>query len=98
TKSSSHKQRLYSSAKMKMRHSPLSPNRQKKILIFCLLAAFVVNACFARSHSPSPVKGSNQIIVVTTSDWNSPEGSLRRYERAGNGKKWKPLGEPITVM
>lgn len=81
-----------------MRHSPALTNRQMKTTISLLLAAFVSSACFARSHTPSPVKASNQIVVVTTADWNSPQGTLRRYQRAGAGKKWMPVGDPVSVM
>jgi len=41
---------------------------------------------------------STQMIVVTTADWNSPQATLQRFERAQSGKKWRPVGEPFTVM
>lgn len=42
--------------------------------------------------------GSTQMIVVTTSDWNSPSGTLQRYERERPGNPWNPVGDPIPVM
>src|SRR5689334_13241494 len=81
-----------------MRHSPALTNQRMKTTISLLLAVFVSSACLARSHSPSPVNGSNQIVTVTTADWNSSEGTLRRYQRAGAGKKWMAVGEPVSVM
>jgi L,D-peptidoglycan transpeptidase YkuD (ErfK/YbiS/YcfS/YnhG family) len=42
--------------------------------------------------------GSTQMVVVTTSDWNSPSGTLQRYERQRPGKRWHAVGEAIPVM
>jgi L,D-peptidoglycan transpeptidase YkuD (ErfK/YbiS/YcfS/YnhG family) len=41
---------------------------------------------------------STQMIVVTTSEWNAVEGRLRRYERATEHKKWRPVGAPISIV
>ena len=41
---------------------------------------------------------STQMIVVTTSDWNAVEGWLRRYERATEHEKWRPVGTPISIV
>jgi D-alanyl-D-alanine dipeptidase len=38
------------------------------------------------------------MIVVTTSDWNSPEGILERYDRVTPHGKWTPVGDQITVV
>lgn len=38
------------------------------------------------------------MIVVTTSNWNAVEGRLQRYERAAVGEKWRPVGEPISIV
>lgn len=32
---------------------------------------------------------SQQLILVTTKDWNAVDGELRSYERAPNGKSWQ---------
>ena len=70
-----------------------------KLLIY-LFAGFICISTCARSYTrqPDPLHSSREIIVVTTSDWNSPQGTLRRYERTEAGKKWKAIGEPIVVM
>ena len=39
-----------------------------------------------------------ELIVVTTPDWNSSQGTLRRYARANIRMPWKQVGEPITVV
>ena len=41
---------------------------------------------------------STQMIVVTTSDWSVVEGRLRRYERATVDEKWRPVGDPISIV
>jgi L,D-peptidoglycan transpeptidase YkuD (ErfK/YbiS/YcfS/YnhG family) len=41
---------------------------------------------------------STQMIVVTTSGWNVVEGRLQRYERATSLEKWRPVGEPISIV
>jgi D-alanyl-D-alanine dipeptidase len=35
---------------------------------------------------------------VTSSDWNSPQATLRRYSRGNIRVPWKQVGEPVTVM
>lgn len=52
----------------------------------------------ARGAEPHALAASTQIIVVTTSDWNAMEGHLQRYERATPHKKWRAVGEPISVV
>jgi D-alanyl-D-alanine dipeptidase len=41
---------------------------------------------------------STQMIVVTTSDWNAVEGRLRRYARTTVDEKWRPVGDPISIV
>jgi L,D-peptidoglycan transpeptidase YkuD (ErfK/YbiS/YcfS/YnhG family) len=38
------------------------------------------------------------MILVTTSDWNAVEGRLRRYERTTVDEKWRPAGDPISIV
>ena len=41
-------------------------------------------------------KKSQQIVLVTTEDWNAVQGSLQRYER--KGKEWKPVGDAFDIV
>ena len=64
---------------------------------------FVISCCcvvsaFARSAKHDALAPSTQIVVVTTADWNTKDGTLQRYERDKTGGQWKPVGEPITVV
>jgi len=38
------------------------------------------------------------MIVVTTSGWNAVEGRSQRYERATAHEKWRPVGEPVSIV
>lgn len=69
-----------------------------------LLAGFplLLAACASAPSSNAYRAWTNaeQLVVVTTDDWNSTEGELRRYERAGNEatSPWRETGEATPVM
>lgn len=65
-----------------------------------LLAVLICTIANLPSYArrQDPLRSSTEIVVVTTADWNSPQGVLRRYERSKTSKKWKAIGEPIAVM
>jgi L,D-peptidoglycan transpeptidase YkuD (ErfK/YbiS/YcfS/YnhG family) len=44
------------------------------------------------------LKKSTQAIVVTTPDWNTVQGQLQRFERAGVHARWHPVGPPIAIV
>ena len=70
-------------------------------ILLCLLgiAGWCVSGrAQAGTLKSETVARSTQMIVVTTSDWNAVEGRLRRYERATVHEKWRPLGEPISIV
>ena len=69
----------------------------KKVSIFGFLLCLVsVPAAFGRE--PGAMHPSTQLIVVTTADWNAVAGTLLRYERANEHKKWKKVGSSIAVV
>lgn len=39
---------------------------------------------------------STQLIVVTTADWQTPKGTLQRYDKVGT--QWKKTGKPIAIL
>jgi L,D-peptidoglycan transpeptidase YkuD (ErfK/YbiS/YcfS/YnhG family) len=47
---------------------------------------------------PGAFMQSTQMIVVTTSDWNTVEGTLQRYQRGTPREAWRPVGEPIAIV
>ncbi|MGA8503760.1 MAG: hypothetical protein WB683_19575 [Candidatus Sulfotelmatobacter sp.] len=70
-------------------------------ILFCLL--WIVSWCASastqtRTSKSDPLALSTQTIVVTTPNWNAVEGRLQRYERATTHEKWRPVGEPISVV
>lgn len=69
--------------------------RRCTLLILPLLLA---TACTHRS--PASAEATNwataeQLVLVTTADWDAPAGSLRYYERAGTG--WRQVGKAVDV-
>ncbi len=40
---------------------------------------------------------SQQLVLVTTKDWNAVDGELRSYERAPDGKSWRAKEEPFAI-
>ena len=66
-----------------------------------LLPLLLATAC---AHSPSNDANNQarhwadagQMVLVTTADWDSTNGELRRYER--DGKAWKQVGETSEIV
>lgn len=70
-------------------------------ILLCLLG--IVGWCVSGRAQAGTLKAdalgrATQMILVTTSDWNSVEGKLRRYERATVDEKWRPVGDPISLV
>jgi len=68
----------------------------KSILVCLIVSIFIFTPAIAKE--PRAFSSSTQMIVVTTDTWDSPQGTLRRYERERPGNPWQPVGPPITVM
>jgi D-alanyl-D-alanine dipeptidase len=47
---------------------------------------------------PSPIDRAEQLVVVTTADWDSTSGTLRRYERAAGAADWSVVGTPVAIV
>lgn len=64
------------------------------------LAALLCLAVSVQSlpRKRGPMDSCAELIVVTTSDWNSQQGMLRRYSRGNIRQPWKQVGDPITVV
>jgi L,D-peptidoglycan transpeptidase YkuD (ErfK/YbiS/YcfS/YnhG family) len=62
------------------------------------LAALLMPALLSAASQDTPWQSeSTQLIVVITSDWDAPAGSLQRFERVDG--HWNPLAKafPVTV-
>ena len=57
-----------------------------------LIVALALLACWPRLAHSEP----SQLVVVTAEGWDSPEGQLQRFERAGEG--WRAVGAPWPVV
>ena len=68
-----------------------------KIILSCLITSLFYPA-IVQAKEPGAFSHSTEMIVVTTKGWDSPQGTLRRYERERPGNPWQAVGQPITVM
>jgi hypothetical protein len=68
-----------------------------KSILICLIAVIFLSTT-ALAKEPRAFSSSTQMIVVTTDSWDSPQGTLRRYERERPGNPWQAVGQQITVM
>lgn len=72
------------------------PNRSHAFLLPLLMA---VTAC--AHHAPADEgearqwADAQQLVLVTTPDWNAPTGTLRHFERDGSG--WRQVGSGFDV-
>lgn len=69
-----------------------------KVGCLCSCMVAVCAASLAHGGKPAALRASTQILVVTTQDWNGVDGTLQTYERPQARKKWKAVGEPISVV
>ncbi|MFZ0743557.1 MAG: hypothetical protein WAM85_04085 [Terracidiphilus sp.] len=75
-------------------------SRGNSVILFCGLMLALATADLAEGPAvtASPLADSTQLIVVTTADWSTVDGVLRRYDRAEAGKPWRPVDDPIPVV
>ena len=71
-------------------------------LVVTIGAGATASAGGARPVSPAELlDAARQMVLVTTPDWNTVQGTLRVYERAGTGP-WTPArvggGAPIAIV
>ncbi|RDY65502.1 hypothetical protein DX912_16860 [Lysobacter soli] len=65
---------------------------------YALVALAALTACAGLGSGPvatTPWKDAQQLVLVTTADWNATTGTLRRYER--HGGQWREAGEPTPI-
>jgi L,D-peptidoglycan transpeptidase YkuD (ErfK/YbiS/YcfS/YnhG family) len=80
--------------------SKMAPKRWKnfKAASWKTLGAALVCAAFASGASlqAAPLDGVRQLIVGVGQTWDSPNGKLQRFEKAG--ANWKAVGAPVPVL
>ncbi|HEY0406729.1 MAG TPA: hypothetical protein VGC89_13440 [Pyrinomonadaceae bacterium] len=81
--------------------------RRTVLFTLCLLLACAAAharpgvASRAQTRAPkvrAPLARSRQLIVVTTPGWDSVQGTLRRFERAGARDEWRQAGDSFAVV
>ena len=65
--------------------------------LLAVLATLLLAACNSTQtrESEDPLAGAGQLVLVTSPDWDAPRGSLRTFERAGDG--WREIGQARDV-
>lgn len=64
--------------------------------LLAICAAGLFSSLQARTHNA--LDDARQIVVVTTTDWNSVSGTLQRYERHRPSDAWKVVGQPFPIV
>ena len=62
----------------------------------CLLLAACASRAAPEARSPDALASAEQLVVVTSADWDDTRGTLRRFERDGDG--WREVGAAAPVM
>jgi len=76
----------------------LAVSRSCAVGILTVLACLAIAACGTRGvREATPLAGARQLVVVTSAGWDATDGSLRRFERDGDGK-WRQAGDAVPVM
>jgi len=75
-------------------------NKNKKIIVLFFIIYFLkfLIPCSASELPPSPLKKSQQLLLVLTPHWHSKQGILTYYERASIHQPWHSIGHAIPVV
>lgn len=69
------------------------------VLVLVFAAACVpAHVASAKTGHKSPLAGSRQVVLVTTPDWDSVRGTLRRFERRGERASWTQVGGDFEIV
>src|SRR5689334_20932848 len=61
-----------------------------------ILLAMLSISALASSQQKPDLSNATKLILVTTPDWNSVDGTLTRYSRVGD--KWNQVGTPMSIV
>ena len=84
---------------MTMRHRTLALIAAPLLLAACATApttAVGIQANTVAPATPNAWSNADQMIVVTSKDWDAVRGTMRRFER--NGASWRQVGGATPVM
>jgi D-alanyl-D-alanine dipeptidase len=72
----------------------------RSLLTLSLLIFFVVTADAqgTTAKTPAPLGRARQLILVTTRDWDTVGGMLRRFERRSARGSWSQVGGEVPVV
>ena len=74
-------------------------NHRRKLSAALLLLVAAGGCQSQRRISPRPlIERSGQLVVVTTPDWTSTTGTIRRFERSSSTSEWQSIDQPAPVV
>jgi D-alanyl-D-alanine dipeptidase len=76
-------------------------HRVARIVVCCIAIASASGVAAQSPKSATPpevLTRSEQIVVVTTSGWDSLTGTLRRFQRASTTTPWRAVGSPVPIV
>lgn len=68
------------------------------IVLQMTVAALASSMSGSSLSAPNPTTAAHQIVVVTTPNWTSTTGTLRRFERTSLSGAWVGVGPPTAVV
>lgn len=68
------------------------------VLLFLFAGAGGAQARPRSMTAPSILRHATQLVLVTTADWDSTSGQLRRFARAHPGAPWHAVADAVPVV
>jgi L,D-peptidoglycan transpeptidase YkuD (ErfK/YbiS/YcfS/YnhG family) len=72
--------------------------RPPRLVLGLLLSGACVSTTPAPNSVPATLERAEQLVVVTTPDWDSTSGTLRRFVRANTGDEWRADGAATPIV
>lgn len=72
------------------------PIRWLSAFLLPLLFAACAHQRAVAGHDPAHWANAQQLVLVTSNDWNATGGELRRFERSNAG--WQQIGDAVPVL
>jgi len=78
---------------------PFMPRFQRRAGFTTLLLSVLLLAACGTTPTPdaAPLAGAEQLVVVTSADWDAAQARMQRFERDGDGA-WRSVGDAVPVM
>jgi D-alanyl-D-alanine dipeptidase len=68
------------------------------ISIYVFLFPLLLRGELEKTSEPTQTRASQQLVLVTTKDWNSVPGTLHRFERGETNSDWREVGAKFPIV